>query len=510
MTLSILLLIPLVGALGAIAYPQVQHIQRLALWVAGFLVLWTLYILTQFQPSLSELQLITVLAWLPDLGLNYSLAVDGLSMPLLGLSSVLTWIAIYSSPAELERPKLYYSMIFIVNLGVAGSLLAQNLLLFFLFYELELIPFYLLVSIWGGEHKNYAATKFLLYTALSGILILIGFLGITWLGGAPSFEYAELDTTVIPQKLQLILLSILLVGFGIKTPLVPLHTWQPDVYVEASPPIAILLGGVLAKLGTYGLIRFGLQLFPGTWDLVAPGLAVIGTFSVLYGALSAIAQSDVKRMVAYSSIGHMGYILVAAAAGNTLSLTGAIAQMVSHGFILALLFHLLGLVEAKVGTRDLNQLNGLMNPVRGLPLISALLVVGGMASAGIPGLVGFIAEYLVFQGSFARFPIPTLLCIIASGLTAVYFLILINRTCFGRLDSQTAYYPKVTQTERAPALILTALILVLGLQPMWLTRWSESTSDAIASGIPEVNVVADFPRRMLDTAVRVEDAQAEL
>lgn len=489
MTLSLLLLIPLIGAIGAIAAPPSQ-IKRLALWLSGFLIVWTLYICTQFQPSLSELQLATVTEWLPALGLNYSLAVDGLSLPLLVLSSILTWIAIYSSPAELERPKLYYSLIFIVNFGVAGSLLAQNLLLFFLFYEIELIPFYLLVSIWGGEQKNYAATKFLLYTALSGILILLGFLGITWLSGSSSFEFTALDTTVIAQTPQLILLTILLIGFGIKTPLVPLHTWQPDVYVEASPPIAILLGGVLAKLGTYGLIRFGLQLFPETWNLVAPGLAAIGTFSVMYGALSAIAQSDVKRMVAYSSIGHMGYILVAAAAENTLSVTGAIAQMVSHGFILALLFHLLGLVETKVGTRDLNKLNGLMNPIRGLPLISALLVLAGMASAGIPGMVGFIAEYLVFQGSFERFPIPTLLCIIASGLTAVYFLILINRTCFGRLDSQTAYYPKVTAAERAPAFILTALVLFLGLQPAWLTRWSEQTSAAIVAAAPKIDVVA--------------------
>ncbi|MEO0376739.1 MAG: NADH-quinone oxidoreductase subunit M [Cyanobacteria bacterium P01_A01_bin.17] len=503
MTLSTLLLIPLAGALLIIAWPQAQHIKQLALWIAGLLLVWTVYVLSQFQTAVSGLQLTTVLAWLPDLGLNYSLAVDGLSLPLLMLSSVLTWIAIYSSPSELERPKLYYSLIFIVNIGVAGSLLAQNLLLFFLFYELELIPFYLLVSIWGGEQKAYAATKFLLYTALSGILILLGFLGLTWLSGSTSFEYIDLDTTTIPQSLQLILLTILLVGFGIKTPLVPLHTWQPDVYVEASPPIAILLGGVLAKLGTYGLIRFGLQLFPETWDLVAPGLAAIGTFSVMYGALSAIAQSDVKRMVAYSSIGHMGYILVAAAAGNTLSLTGAIAQMVSHGLILALLFHLLGLVETKVGTRDLNKLNGLMNPVRGLPMVSALLVVAGMASAGIPGLVGFIAEYMVFQGSFARFPIPTLLCIIASGLTAVYFVILINRTCFGRLDSQMAYYPKVTVPERAPALILTVMILILGLQPMWLTRWSENTADAIVAAVPQANVVAGLPGRSLGSKDRI-------
>lgn len=271
--------------------------------------------------------------------------------------------------------------------------------------------------------------------------------------------------------------------FGIKIPLVPLHTWLPDAYTEASPATAILLGGILAKLGTYGLIRFGLQLFPETWSLISPGLAIIGTISVIYGALSAIAQKDIKRMVAYSSIGHMGYILVAAAAGTDLSILGSVAQMISHGLILALLFHLVGIVERKVGTRDLDVLNGLMNPIRGLPLTSALLITAGMASAGIPGLVGFAAEFMVFQGSFSTFPIPTLLCIVASGLTAVYFVILLNRTCFGKLDNQLAYYPKVLKTETIPALVLTVIILFLGIQPNWLVRWIEPTTDLFANHI---------------------------
>ena len=278
---------------------------------------------------------------------------------------------------------------------------------------------------------------------------------------------------------QLILLSVLLVGFGIKIPLVPLHTWLPDAYTEASPAVTILLGGILAKLGTYGLIRFGLQLFPDTWSLVAPGLAIIGTVSVLYGALSAIAQRDIKRMVAYSSIGHMGYILVAVAAGTRLSVLGAVAQMIGHGLILALLFHLVGIVERKVGTRDLDVLNGLMNPIRGLPLTSGLLIMAGMASAGIPGLVGFVAEFIIFQGSFTTFPIPTLLCIIASGLTAVYFIILLNRTCFGKLDNNLAYYPRVSRLESAPAFVLTIIIFVLGIQPNWLLRWAEPTTNQL-------------------------------
>jgi len=257
--------------------------------------------------------------------------------------------------------------------------MAKNLLLFIVFYELELIPFYLMIAIWGGEKRGYASIKFLLYTAVSGLLVLAAFLGIGFLNGG-TFDYSSLSTADFSQKTQLLLLTLLLVGFGIKIPLVPLHTWLPDAYTEASPATAILLGGILAKLGTYGLVRFGLQLFPETWSLIAPGLAIVGVISVIYGALSAIAQKDIKRMVAYSSIGHMGYILVAAAAGTGLSVLGAVAQMISHGLILALLFYLVGIVERKAGTRDLDVLNGLMNPIRGLPLVSALLILAGMAS----------------------------------------------------------------------------------------------------------------------------------
>jgi len=189
-------------------------------------------------------------------------------------------------------------------------------------------------------------------------------------------------------------------------------------------------------------------------------------------------------MVAYSSIGHMGYVLLGGAALTALSLTGAVAQMVAHGLILAMLFNLVGLVEAKVGTRELDVLNGLMNPIRGLPLVSSLLVLGGMASAGIPGLAGFIAEFLVFQGSFSVFPIPTLFGVVGTGLTAVYFVILLNRTCFGRLDNSIAYFPPVLPIERTPALILAALIIFLGVQPTWLVRWAEPTATAMVAAVP--------------------------
>lgn len=487
--LSVLIWLPIVGALPIALLPQSQAKQArsLALAVSGLALLWAIWLFTQFDLANPGFQMQEFLPWIPLLGLNYDLGLDGLSLLMVGLNSFLTWTAICSSRSEMERPQLFYALMLLVSGGVAGAFLAHNLLLFFLLYEIELVPLYLLVAIWGGEKKSYAATKFLLYTAVSGALMLASFLAITWLTHATDFTYTAGIGSMLPLAGQIALLATLLVAFGIKIPLVPFHTWLPDTYVAASTPVAMVLGGVLAKLGTYGLFRFGLGLFPEAWATVAPILAVWAAISVLYGAVTAIAQKDIKRMVAYSSIGHMGYVLLGGAALTDLSLTGAVGQMVSHGIILAILFNLVGVVEAKVGTRELDVLNGLMNPVRGLPLVSALLVLGGMASAGIPGLVGFITEFLVFQGSYAVFPVATLLCVIGTGLTAVYFVILLNRTCFGKLDNAIAYFPKVTLSERMPAMILAGLIFFLGVQPIWLVRWGEATASNWVAMAPSVD-----------------------
>ncbi|HYX17339.1 MAG TPA: NADH-quinone oxidoreductase subunit M [Nostoc sp.] len=484
--LSVLIWLPILAAIFIAILPASipkDRIRLIALIFSGIVLFWNLFILLKFDISNPGMQFKEYLPWNETLGLSYQIGVDGLSILMLVLNSLLTWISIYSSSKETERPRLFYSLILLVSGGVAGAFLAENLLLFFLFYELELIPFYLLISIWGGAKRAYAGIKFLIYTAVSGALILATFLGMVWLSGSTNFAFDAFSTENLSTAKQILLLAGIVLGFGIKIPLVPFHTWLPDAYVEASAPIAILLGGVLAKLGTYGLLRFGLGMFPDAWSIIAPTLAIWGAVSAIYGAVVAIAQKDIKRMVAYSSVGHMGYILLAGAASTPLALVGAVAQMFSHGIILAILFHLVGVVEAKVGTRELDKLNGLMSPIRGLPLISALLVLGGMASAGIPGLTGFIAEFIVFQGSFSVFPIPTILCVVASGLTAVYFVILLNRTCFGKLDN-FAYYPKVFWAEKIPALILAAFIIFLGVQPTWLVRWSESTTTTMVAAIP--------------------------
>jgi NAD(P)H-quinone oxidoreductase subunit 4 len=487
--LSILIWFPIVGAAIVGFLPQsvpTSQIRKIALAISGIVLLWSIWLFTQFNLANSEFQFREYLPWIETLGMNYELAMDGLALVLVGLNTLLTWIALLSSSERTERPRLFYSLILLVSGGVSGAFLAQNLLLFFLFYELELVPFYLLISIWGGAKRSYAAIKFLIYTAISGALILAGFLGLIWLTGSSDFGYISALGQTLPAGTQLALLLVLLIGFGIKIPLVPFHTWLPDTYVEASAPIAILLGGVLAKLGTYGILRFGLGLFPEAWAKLSPLLATWAAISILYGAMAAIAQKDIKRMVAYSSIGHMGYILLGAAALTPLALVGSISQMVAHGLILAVLFHLVGVIEQKVGSRELDVLNGLLNPIRGLPSIASLLVLGAMASAGIPGLAGFVAEFLIFQGSYSTFPAQTLIAVVGTGLTAVYFVILLNRTCFGRLDNEKAYYPKVFAADRLPALILAGLIVFLGIQPNWLVKWSEATSTAMVAAVPTI------------------------
>ncbi|MEC4819071.1 MAG: NADH-quinone oxidoreductase subunit M [Scytonema sp. PMC 1069.18] len=481
--LNLFIWIPALGA-AFIAFCPEKQASRLspqfARWtafaVAIAMFVWSIILGSHSELFNSDWQFQEYIPWLETLGINYHLGIDGLSLPLLILNGFLTSIAIYSTNPRTHRPRLYYTLILLLNGGVAGAFLAQDLLLFFLFYEVELIPLYLLIAIWGGERREYAATKFLICTAISGIFILAAFLGLIGFSGASSFAYNPALSSVLPLGTQIALLVAILIGFAVKTPLVPFHTWLPDAHVEASTPVSILLAGVLLKLGTYGFLRFGLGLFPEAWSVLAPWLATWAVVSVLFGVLVAIAQQDMKKMVAYSSIGHMGYILLAAAAATPVSLMGAVLQMVSHGLIAALLFLLVGLIYDKTGTRDSEILKGLLNPEQGFAVVGSLMILAVMASAGIPGMAGFVAEFLCFQGSFSVFPVQTLLCMIGTGLTAVYFVMLINRVFFGRICAVIGDLPKVKWTESIPAVILAIAIVLIGIQPGWLIGKTEATT----------------------------------
>ena len=503
MILTLLLVVPLLGALIISVWPtKLEPYQaRLgALITLGVTLALSLYLVSQFDIDNPGFQFVERFSWIEPLGLSYSLAVDGIALPLVVVNGLLSLVSVYIS-GEVKRPRLYYPLLLLISSAVSGAFLAQNLLLFFLFYELELIPLYLLIAIWGGARRGYAATKFLIYTAFSGILILGAFLGLGLLSGTGSFDYSPALAQSLTMAQQTVLMGVLLVGFGIKIPLVPFHTWLPDAHVEASTPVSVLLAGVLLKLGTYGILRFCVGLFPDAWLSISPGLAWWAAASVLYGSLAAIAQTDMKKMVAYSSVGHMGYILLAAAAATPLSLLGTVMQMVSHGLISALMFLLVGVVYKKTGTRDLTILQGLMAPERGLPFVGSLMVLGAMASAGIPGMMGFISEFIVFRGSFETQAPQTLLCMVGSGLTAVYFLLMINRVFFGRLRIAPdelgvpvdTLISGVKWRDRLPALALVVLIFAFGLQPEWMTRWMETTTTTFMTTSTQVAITVPYP-----------------
>ena len=489
--LSILVWLPLVAAIIVFIIPE--KISNNNIKIAAFILsiaslVLSLLTLSRYDLQIQGIQLKEFLPWIEVLGLNYNLGIDGLSLPLIILNNLLICLAIYtgdstkSAEPYTARPRLFYGLILILAGCINGALLSQNLLLFFIFYEVKLIPTYLLINIWGGENRAYAGTKYLLYTAFSGIFVLAAFLGIAFLTGS-GFDCEVIQTQILPYSKQLILLITLIIGFAIKTPLVPLHTWLPDAYTESSTPVSMILGGVLSKLGTYGLIRFGLGLFPQIWNDVAIWLAAIAALSALYASFVAISQTDIKRMVAYSSIAHIAFVVLATAAGTSIAVTGAICQMFAHGLIVALLFYLVGVVENKTGDRDLDTLKGLMNPQRGLPIIGGQMILAVMASAGIPGMVGFVGEYISFQGSFTVFPILTIFCLIATGLTSVYFVILLNKAFFGKIDCRqtSVVYPQVTLAERFPAFVLAIIIVILGLQPVWLTN------------ITNYSIIASYP-----------------
>jgi NAD(P)H-quinone oxidoreductase subunit 4 len=492
--LTPLLLIPFLGIAALLLWPRTAppgQLRAITITVLSLQLFWSLAVLVAFDPTAGGLQMGEAVAWLPSLGLEYRLGIDGLSLPLVLMNAALTLVSAVCTRDISQRPRIYFALLLLISGAVNGAFLAQNLLLFVIFYELELIPLWLLIGVWGGAERSYAATKFLLFTAVSGMLILGAFLALALLSGSVDFSLTPVTSERLSMGSQLVLLGALLVGFGIKIPLVPFHSWLPDAHTQASTPVSVLLAGVLLKLGTYGLLRFGLGLFPEAWPVLAPWLAGWAAVSVLYGSLAAIAQRDMKRMVAYSSVGHMGTILLAAAAATPVSLLGAVFQMVSHGLISALLFLLVGIVYRKTGTRDLEVLRGLLNPERGLPYTGTLMILGVMASAGLPGMAGFISEFLIFRGSISSFPLATLLCMVGSGLTAVYFLLLVNRAFFGRLaitppsdperDARLDVQPiAVAPRETIPATALALGVLGLGLLPAGLGHISEAATTAIS------------------------------
>ncbi|MBR9911129.1 MAG: NADH-quinone oxidoreductase subunit M [Gammaproteobacteria bacterium] len=378
--------------------------------------------------------------WMPRFGIGFELALDGLSLLLIVLTLVLGLIAVASSWVEIEfKPGLFHANILWTLAGVSGVFLALDLLLFFLFWEVMLIPMYLLIAIWGHENKAYAAMKFFIFTQVSGLLMLLSIIALAWQGyvasGNFSFSYFALLGLSFEGSLGFWVMLGFFLAFTVKLPAFPFHSWLPDAHTQAPTAGSVLLAGILLKTGAYGLLRFCIPLFPEASLQFAPVALCLGAAGVIYGAVLAFAQTDFKRLVAYSSVSHMGFVLLGLYAWNTLALQGAIVQMVAHGLSTAALFMLAGALQHRLHSRDMRQMGGLW---QSMPRMGACALFFAVASLGLPGLGNFVAEFLVLLGLFAVNPWLTAVAALGLISAAIYSLWMIQQTFQGALQGSSA------------------------------------------------------------------------
>jgi NAD(P)H-quinone oxidoreductase subunit 4 len=388
-----------------------------------------------YDTSSATFQLAESYAWVPQLGLNWAVSVDGLSVPLVLLAGFVTTLAIFSAWQVDRRPKLFYALMLMLYSAQIGVFVAQDLLLFIM-WEVELVPVYLLINIWGGQKRRYAATKFIIYTAAASIFILIAALGMGLYGGGDvTFDIAKLAAKDYPLALELFLYAGLLIAFGVKLAIFPLHTWLPDAHGEASSPVSMVLAGVLLKMGGYGLIRLNLELLSDAHIYFAPVLAILGVVNIIYGALNSFAQTNMKRRLAYSSVSHMGFVLLGIASFTDIGVNGAMLQMISHGLIASVLFFLAGVTYDRTQTMTMSEMGGIGQV---MPKVFALFTIGAMASLALPGMSGFASEIFVFVGVTTSDIYTSTFCTVtvflaAVGviLTPIYLLSMLKQVFYG-------------------------------------------------------------------------------
>ncbi|WJH37330.1 NADH-quinone oxidoreductase subunit M [Paenibacillus sp. CC-CFT747] len=433
---------------------------------------------------------------------DYSLAVDGLSLSLVFLTALICTMAALASVYIKKRWKLYYILFLLLETGIFGVFMAQDLFLFFLFFEITLVPMFFLIGIWGYINREQAANKFLIYNGLGSAVMLIVFLILVTTAGFSAVQdangaslyfsgslrditdnlynnpnaYVHIQEQNLPFYLSAgaksALFALLLVAFGIKLPIFPFHTWMLKVHTEAPPSIVMIHSGILLKMGAYGLIRFGVLLFPEQAKSWAFVLALLGLINILYGAVLAFVQKDFKLVLAYSSISHMGVVLLGLAAFNQIGMQGAVFQLVSHGLISALMFLLVGSLYERTGTTELGKLGGLASS---LPFMSGILLVAGMASLGLPGLSGFVSEFLAFLGLFGTMKAVTIISALGIILAAVYVLRGVLSITFGPQKEERPGIRDARLIEAVPMIVLVAFILLLGVYPGILSQPLEQT-----------------------------------
>jgi NAD(P)H-quinone oxidoreductase subunit 4 len=438
---------------------------------------------TSYDFANPDLQLVESYPWVPQLGLNWSLGVDGLSMPLVLLTGFITTLAILAAWPVTLKPKLFYFLILAMYGGQIAVFAVQDMLLFFLVWELELVPIYFLLSIWGGKKRQYAATKFILYTAGGSLFILLSSLTMGFYGDTVTFDMRSLALKDYALNLQLLLYAGFLIAYAVKLPIIPLHTWLPDAHGEATAPVHMLLAGILLKMGGYALIRMNAQMLPDDHAYFAPALVVLGVVNIIYAALTSFAQRNLKRKIAYSSISHMGFVLIGIASFTDLGLSGAVLQMVSHGLIGASLFFLVGATYDRTHTLMLDEMGGVGKKMQ---KIFAMFTTCSMASLALPGMSGFVAELMVFVGfatSDAYNPtfkvIVIFLMAVGVILTPIYLLSMLREIFYGQENEELVSHQNLIDAEPREVFIIACLlipIIGIGFYPKLLTQMYDATT----------------------------------
>jgi NADH-quinone oxidoreductase subunit M len=487
--LSFTVFLPLVGLVALLLLGRGLS-NNAARWIALFTALMTfvvsMVVLGRFDSAVAGYQMIERATWIPSIGLQYLVGVDGISLWMVILSTFLFPVAILASWKVEKDVRLYLGAMLALETAVVGTFLMLDLLLFFLFFEAMLVPMYLLIGGWGGERRIYAAIKFFLYTMAGSAFLLVATLFLASQAGSSlghvTFDIRELQTVAqgLPVATARWLFLAFLVAFAVKVPIFPLHTWLPDAHTEAPTAGSVLLAGVLLKVGTYGLIRFNLTLFPDAAKYFAVFVSILALIGIIYGAVVALIQTDIKRLVAYSSVSHLGFVVLGIFAFTEQAMTGGVLQMVNHGLATGALFLLVGMVYERTHTRDLGKMGGLAGV---MPWLTGAFLFAVFASVGLPGLNSFVGEFLVIVGTFAVNPWFGSLAAVAVILAAIYLLWSYQRMAYGPIHEEHKRLPDVSIREVAVLAPVLALLLVFGVYPKVLTDRIDPSAKAVVAHV---------------------------
>lgn len=488
---SLVIFLPALGALAVMLMPSVNAIRWVSLAVTTVAFVLSLGFWFGFDPAVSTAsapQLREFASWIPGVDINYHVGVDGLNVLLLLLTTLLGPIVVLSSWTYIGKAhKGYYALLLLLETGVLGVFASFDLFLFYVFFELTLIPMVFIIGIWGGEDRTYAAVKFVLYTLVGSLLMLVGVL---WLGfaagdavngGVFTTDWYKLVSYGVPMGAQMWLFLLFGLAFAIKVPLFPLHTWLPDAHTQAPTGGSVVLAGVLLKMGTYGLLRFVLPFFPNASMAAAPWVAILAVIGIVYGALVAFAQTDAKKLVAYSSVSHLGFVVLGLFAFQTTAVQGALIQMINHGISTGALFLIIGMMYERRHTRAMADYGGIAKSV---PVLTFFMLFSVFASAGLPGLNGFVGEFMILIGSFDSDVIgnPILIAVATTGVifAAVYLLWMVYKTFFGPLTNEANREMKDLNGREIGILVpMAALMLLLGFAPAPFLALSERGVESI-------------------------------